>query len=52
MSAVASADRIEIVAGLPPSGRVVRNPAPDSFTDGDTVRVVDAAAVPVKSAQK
>ena len=44
-------DRIEIVAGLPPSGRVVETGA-GFLTDGDTVRVVDAAAVPVKSAQK
>ena len=44
-------DRIEIVAGLPPSGRVVETGA-GFLADGDTVRVVDAAAVPVKSAQK
>jgi HlyD family secretion protein len=43
-------DRIEIVAGLPPSGRVVETGA-GFLADGDTVRVVDAA-VPVKSAQK
>jgi HlyD family secretion protein len=43
-------DRIEIVAGLPPSGRVVETGA-GFLADGDTVRVVDAAA-PVKSAQK
>ena len=44
-------DRIEIVAGLPPSGRVVESGA-GFLADGDTVRVVDAAATPVKSAQK
>jgi len=44
-------DRIEIVAGLPPSGRVVESGA-GFLADGDTVRVVDAAAAPVKSAQK
>lgn len=44
-------DRIEIVAGLPPSGRVVETGA-GFLADGDTVRVVDTAAVPVKSAQK
>lgn len=44
-------DRIEIVAGLPPSGRVVETGA-GFLADGDTVRVVDAAAAPVKSAQK
>lgn len=44
-------DRIEIVAGLPPSGRVVETGA-GFLADGDTVRVVDAAATPVKSAQK
>jgi hypothetical protein len=42
-------DRIEIVAGLPPSARVVETGA-GFLADGDTVRVVDAAAV--KSAQK
>jgi len=44
-------DRIEIVAGLPPAGRVVETGA-GFLADGDTVRVVDAAATPVKSAQK
>ena len=44
-------DRIEIVAGLPPSGRVVETGAA-FLADGDTVRVVDAVAVPVTSAQK
>ena len=44
-------DRIEIVAGLPPSGRVVET-GPAFLADGDTVRVVDAVAVPVTSAQK
>lgn len=43
-------DRIEIVAGLPPSGRVVETGG-GFLADGDTVRVVDAAA-PMKSAQK
>jgi len=43
-------DRIEIVAGLPPSGRVVETGA-GFLADGDTVRVVDAAS-PVESAQK
>jgi RND family efflux transporter MFP subunit len=42
-------DRIEIMAGLPPSARVVETGA-GFLADGDTVRVVDAAAV--KSAQK
>lgn len=42
-------DRIEIVAGLPPSARVVETGA-GFLADGDTVRVVDAA--PVTSAQK
>jgi RND family efflux transporter MFP subunit len=44
-------DRIEIVAGLPPSARVVETGG-GFLADGDTVRVVDAAAAPVKSAQK
>ncbi len=44
-------DRIEIVAGLPASGRVVETGA-GFLADGDTVRVVDAAAAPLKSAQK
>ena len=41
-------DRIEIVAGLPPSARVVETGA-GFLADGDTVRVVDGAA-PVQAA--
>lgn len=44
-------DRIEVVAGLPPSVRVVETGG-GFLADGDTVRVVEAAAAPVKSAQK
>jgi HlyD family secretion protein len=44
-------DRIEIVAGLPPSVRVVETGG-GFLADGDTVRVVESAAAPVKSAQK
>jgi hypothetical protein len=44
-------ERIEIVAGLPPAARVVETGA-GFLADGDTVRVVDAAATPAKSAQK
>jgi RND family efflux transporter MFP subunit len=44
-------DRIEIVAGLPPSVRVVETGG-GFLADGDTVRVVETATAPVKSAQK
>jgi RND family efflux transporter MFP subunit len=44
-------DRIEIVAGLPPTVRVVETGG-GFLADGDTVRVVESAAAPVKSAQK
>jgi HlyD family secretion protein len=44
-------DRIEIVAGLPPSVRVVETGG-GFLADGDTVRVVESATAPVKSAQK
>jgi RND family efflux transporter MFP subunit len=43
-------DRIEIVAGLPPSARIVETGA-GFLADGDTVRVVDSAAS-VQSARK
>ncbi len=44
-------DRIEIIAGLPPSVRVVETGG-GFLADGDTVRVVESATAPVKSAQK
>ncbi len=51
MSAVASATASRSLPGCRPSGRVVETGA-GFLADGDTVRVVDAAAAPVKSAQK
>jgi RND family efflux transporter MFP subunit len=44
-------ERIEVIAGLPPSVRVVETGG-GFLADGDTVRVVETAAPPVKSAQK
>ena len=44
-------DRIEVIAGLPPTVRVVETGG-GFLADGDTVRVVETAAAPVKSAQK
>jgi HlyD family secretion protein len=44
-------DRVEILAGLPPSVRVVETGG-GFLADGDTVRVVETATAPVKSAQK
>jgi RND family efflux transporter MFP subunit len=44
-------DRIEVIAGLPPTVRVVETGG-GFLADGDTVRVVETAAPPVKSAQK
>jgi HlyD family secretion protein len=44
-------DRIEVIAGLPPTVRVVETGG-GFLADGDTVRVVETAAAPVTSAQK
>jgi HlyD family secretion protein len=44
-------DRVEILAGLPASVRVVETGG-GFLADGDTVRVVETATAPVKSAQK
>jgi len=44
-------DRIEVIAGLPPTVRVVETGG-GFLADGDTVRVVETTAAPVKSAQK
>jgi multidrug efflux pump subunit AcrA (membrane-fusion protein) len=44
-------DRIEITGGLPPDARVVASGV-SFLSDGDTVRVVDAAATPAPTAKK